>query len=333
MARANQRRDKRIELQELICATGCSERDLIEWRSRGLFPFEAEQEHIPGRRGSASFLKLEAVTFLKRFAELRGQRRNADEWIWQLWLDRADYEIDVRRWVLERLAWRQKTIEAVRAAGKPTTSSAEAATLRKFGLASHVRNPRARRLILDWGIAWFFDEERPDLYAATPEGTAEPSYFELMLKSLGFPTNAPIFKGKISDRGAPYWIARLQGIVSLAQEREITQARQDWRTIQELVKLAETRDWNKVPPLVLPDAKSGYPSWATRQARRTRPRPAPDLIQWALIFWKNFDGRALAFCVLLIARRLFSRSPFPELPDQWAGIARQWLEGLPEIKK
>ena len=68
MVRASQPREKRIELRKLISATGTNERDLIEWRSRGLFPFEAELEHIPGRRGSASFLKLEAVTFLKRFA-------------------------------------------------------------------------------------------------------------------------------------------------------------------------------------------------------------------------------------------------------------------------
>jgi hypothetical protein len=39
----------------------------------------------------------------------------------------------------------------------------------------------------------------------------------------------------------------------------------------------------------------------------------------------------LSFCVLLIMRRLFSRSPLPELPDLWLGIVRQWLNGLPRL--
>jgi hypothetical protein len=330
MGAGKRAQQSRITLKDLIEATGTSERDLIELRRRGLFPFKIEHTHIPGRRGSASFFPREAVAFLNHLAELRQKRRDVDEWIWQLWLHPADYEIDMRKWVLQRLTWRLETIEAVKAAGRPINRAAEAAILRKFHIASHVRNPKARRLLMDWVIAWFFDEERPDIYGATPEGTKEPSYFDLALKSLGFPRNAPIHKGKISDRGAPYWLARFQRIVSLAQDREITQARKDWRIIEGLAKLAENADWNQVPPLAIP-GKSEPPSWTTRKARRSRPRPPPGLIQVGLLIWRSFDGRALAFCVFLIARRLFSRSPMPQIPDEWAGIARQWLEGVPKV--
>jgi hypothetical protein len=319
-------------LKDLIEATGISERDLTELRRRDLFPFKTEHKHIQGLRGSASLFPREAVAFLDHFAKLRQKHRDVDEWFWQFWLHPANYEIDMRNWVLRRLARTLETIAALKAAGKPINAAAEAAMLRKFHIASRVRNPKSRRLLVDWLIAGFFDEERPGLYCATPEGTAESSYFDLLLKSLAFPSNAPILKGKVSDRGAPYWIARFQRIVSLAQDREIAQARKDWRVIEGLAKLAENVDWSQVPPLALL-GKSEPPSWTSRKARRSRPRPPPDMIQVGFLIWRSFDGRALAFCILLIARRLFSRSPMPQIPEQWAGIARQWLEGLPKVQR
>src|SRR5215469_18455259 len=89
----------RITLEELIEATGVTERDLTELRRRSLFPFETEHKHIRGHRGSASFFPREAVAFLNQLAELRQRRRDVDDWIWQLWLHPADYEIDMRKWV------------------------------------------------------------------------------------------------------------------------------------------------------------------------------------------------------------------------------------------
>jgi hypothetical protein len=52
---------------------------------------------------------------------------------------------------------------------------------------------------------------------------------------------------RISEQGGPYWLARFRRIIALAPDRDMEQARRDWRAISHLIELAERVDWNKVP--------------------------------------------------------------------------------------
>jgi hypothetical protein len=171
--------------------------------------------------------------------------------------------------------------------------------------------------------------ERPSLFSVTPQAIPEATFFDLALKFSGLPRDAPIFRGKVTDRGAPYWIVRFQRIIRLAQRREIERVRQYWRALKRIAETAETLDWNKAPPIGLFGAKPEPPSWTARKARRSRPLPPPPIIDLFLSLWQDRYGRTLFFCVLLIASRLFSRSPMPAMIDQWLDNIEQWLSGLP----
>jgi hypothetical protein len=129
------------------------------------------------------------------------------------------------------------------------------------------------------------------------------------------------------------FLAHFQRVVALAPDRYIEQARRDWRAISHLIESAARVDWNKVPALTAIGAKSEPPSWATRKARRVRPKPPPDFIKLSFEDWRrSFHYRALLFSTLLTARRLLSRASMPQLPDVMLAIAQQWLEGLPQIQ-
>src|ERR1700730_7671545 len=74
-----------ISLQELCAQTGVSGRNLAEWRRLGL----GVPEPLPisqGRRGTVSYYKPETVVLIDRLNELRQQTRDADKYLWQLWL-------------------------------------------------------------------------------------------------------------------------------------------------------------------------------------------------------------------------------------------------------
>jgi len=204
--------------------------------------------------------------------------------------------------------------------------------------ASRVRNRKSRRAAVDWMAAWGLGNERPDLYSRAPAGLPETSSFDLLLKLAGPPFEGmqiPRFSGrreKASERGGPYWLARFRRIVTLAPDRDIEQARRDWRAIYHLINAVERVDWNKAPALDAFGAKPEPPSWAARKARRIRRKPPPDFIKEAVEAWRgDFDYRALLFSILLIGRRLFSRWSMPQMPDFVLAIAKQWLDGLPQV--
>jgi hypothetical protein len=325
-------RSRRIILSDLLVATGYEQRDLWDLRHRGLFPFTPEHAHIAGRPGSASDYPAEALDYLRRLAEVQRQfPRKADEWFWRMWLDPGDWAIDMRAWVLTRLdGMTDKTMRA-KAAGAALEPGAE----RGLPGAGRVRNPKSRGVAWDWVVAWVLGNERPSLYSATPEGVSEPSFFDLLLRLAGAEfVGAPVFRSEqISERGGPYWLARFRRIIALAPDRDIEQARRDWRAISCLIEAVERVDWNRVPAFTGIGAKPEPPSWAARKARRVRRKPPPDFIKLSIEDWRrSFNYRTLLFSMLLIARRRFARSPIPQLPDALLAVARQWLEGLPQIE-
>ena len=333
---------RRIALPELLAVTGRRPEELWNLRARGLFPFAPDRDHAIGRRGSASYFPQEAVDYLRRLDEMGGQsgRVRDDERLWLMWLDTAaaapGWPINMRAWVLTRLDRMIDATMRAKAAGATIKPGAERELL--GSLAGRVRNPRGRRAALDWLVAWALNFERPDLYSATPEGVAERSFFDLLLKLAGplFENmSVPRVRGRrenLSARGGPYLLARFRRIVALAPERYIEQARHDWRAIVKLIGAAKRVDWNKAPALAPIGAKPEPPSWAARKARRTRRKPPPDFIRIVIEEWhRDLECRALLFSALLVARRLIALSSMSEVPDILLSIAQQWLEGLPQI--
>jgi hypothetical protein len=326
---------RRISLADLLSATGYKQRDLWDLRRRGLFPFKAEHTHIPGHPGSMSGYPIEALDYLRRLAEVQRQfPRKADEWYWRMWHDPADWQIDMRAWVLARLdRLLDKTMRA-----KAGRAILEPGAVRRFPGAGRVRNPKSRGAAVDWMLAWTLGNERPALYSAAPEGVPALSFFDLLLRFAGPPFEGlPVFRfsglrEQLSQRGGPYWLTRFRRITAKAPSRYIEQARRDWRSISNLIEAAERVDWKKVPAFTAIDAKPEPPSWASRKARRTRPKPPPDIIKLSIQEWRrSFDLRALLFGALLTARRLLARSSMGQLPDVMLVIALQWLEGLPQL--
>lgn len=328
----------RIALPDLLAATGRKQRDLWDLRRRGLFPFEPEQVYVPGRPGSASSYPAEAVDYLQRLGEVRRQfQRNGEECFWQMWLDAADWPVDMQQWVLARLdGMLEKTARSKveKDANKPGAEY----ELLGATTAGRVRNSKQRRELLDWTTAWARGDERPELYSATSESTSKLSYFDLVLKALGPPFEGwpvPRLGGRrehFLDLGGPYLLAKFQRIVALARDRDLRQARRDWRAICQLIEAAERVDWNKAPPLTAIGSKPEPPSWVARKARRRRRKPPPGFVKLLIDTWRtDFDARALVFSELLILRRLCWRSAMPNLPDVLIGIAQQWLDGLPQF--
>ena len=59
------------------------------------------------------FTAVESVAIIHRLYELQRQARDADAWLWGLWLDPADYPVDIQPWILRRLDHAQKAIKAI----------------------------------------------------------------------------------------------------------------------------------------------------------------------------------------------------------------------------
>src|SRR5579871_353335 len=101
-----------ITRDELLAATGVSERNLVNWRAAGFVP-EPRRLFLGGGRGTAAFYRVESVAMIRRLHELQGQGRDADAWLWGLWLDPADYPVDIRPWTLRRVNRQLKAIKEI----------------------------------------------------------------------------------------------------------------------------------------------------------------------------------------------------------------------------
>src|SRR4051812_47898699 len=85
-----------ITREALVAATGVSDRNLLNWCAWGFVP--RPMRHSLGS-GTVAFYRAESVPMIQRLAELRRQGRDADAWLWGLWLDPAGYPMDIRPWV------------------------------------------------------------------------------------------------------------------------------------------------------------------------------------------------------------------------------------------
>jgi hypothetical protein len=156
------------------------------------------------------------------------------------------------------------------------------------------------------------------------------------------PVDPTFITKAVGRRGFPYWRAHIERIVKLARERHIDEVRRDWRQIADIMRAAKGVDWNAARPLTDLEAKAEPPSWAERKARRTRPRPPPDILN-SNLWWDRDAGQSrrwrdqraiavtISFGILLLARRLSARPSMSGFVDWGLATARQWIDGLPRI--
>lgn len=331
-----------IPLAALLAAAGTNERALKDWRRRGLFPFEPLRV-FGGVHGSASFYEPAALLFLRRLRELQRENRDPDRWLWELWLDPADYPIDIGKWAANRLAETAELIEAARrldsaarAKGARMLYKRHGIKLPVAGMGDRVRNPESRQEAYEWILRHCLGEPRAEINQATPPDLAEPSFFDLLGKLIGLPADTPFGDGKISKRGVPFWIALFRRVLRETSATELEQARRDWREIAGIMARLETVDWSAAPPLFPIGSSRKPPSHAARDAQRTRPLPPPGIVSLLLSLWRDYNGRAAVLCALLLARRRFAAHPRPGsymsgvgMVDQAIGMLGQWAATLP----
>jgi hypothetical protein len=324
---------RRIGLHDLLAKTGRTADELSYLHRRGLFPFAAERIYY--QHGSSTSYDARAVAFLNDLAEIERPGRRPDEWKrWHLWT-KGHLEIDVRGSALE---WLQNAREVLLAENPPM---AEVSVPLHKAIGGRVRNRRRLREIDDFFAAWAVDAHRPDIGARAVDvnrrdiGSALPdglvgSYYTLVLEALGVPGKLSFEAVKaIAGRGLPYWLDYLYRSLDAATPEEMEQARHDWKLIGDLAAMIERVDWNTAPPLPPIGAEPERKSWADRKARRKRRRSPPDDIRKLLRAYR--DCRMLFLAILIVSRRVFTLLSAPRVPDEMLGIARQWLNGLPQL--
>jgi hypothetical protein len=302
-----------ISLQELRTRTGVSERNLSEWRRLGLGVPEPKQISL-GRRGTASYYPVETVRLIDRLNELRREIRDADEWLWQLWLD--GFEVDVRSWAKKHLDSLQKRLD-----GGVDPKSLRSPTGRQ--LSNRVRRaPDRDEFIRAWLAVAAGVAQLVSLYA-----TAEPPIFDIMLKVSGLPSNA-----KAPDRDLRRESGKVdfsfgnlsKTIVADASDDDFEQARRDWRLIAGFMDASGRIDWTAATAAwearikSLTGAPPEPPSIRARKAQRVRPLPPPQIVI-ALRLLRDESG---ARPVMVAALMAFRRSPY------FSNFVSEMLTGL-----
>jgi hypothetical protein len=309
-----------VSLQELRARTGASERNLSEWRRLGLGVPQPQQISL-GRWGTASYYPVETVRLIERLNELRRQVRDADEWLWRLWLE--GFQVDIRSWATKHLGSLQKRLD-----GGVDAKSLRSPTGRQ--LSNRVqRAPDRAELVSAWlGVAAGM-AQIVNLFA-----TAEPPIFDNMLKVIGLPGSV-----KPPDHSLRRELSKIdlsfealsKTVVANASEEDFEQARRDWRLIDGFIKAAEMIDWNVSTPALeariksLAGARPDPPSIRARKAQRVRPLLPPQFI----ILLRSLLHESVARAVMLVALMAVRRSPhFSNIISEALAGAEAWLEGF-----
>jgi hypothetical protein len=292
----------------------------LEWRRKGIV--EKPLQISLGRKGTVSYYPPQTVRLIDRLNELRQQVRNADEWLWQLWLD--GFEVDVRSWTKKHLNNLQKKLD-----GGVDSKSLRSPTGRQ--ISNRVRRaPDRDEFIRAWLAVTAGIAQLVSLYA-----TAEPPIFDITLKVSGLPSNA-----KPPDRDVRRELSKMdlsfgglsKTIIANASDEDFEQARRDWRVVAGLIEAAEMIDWNSATAAwearinSLTGTPPDPPSIRARKAQRVRPLPPPTIIITLRTLWHESIARAVMLATLMAFRRSAYFSNF--VSEMLVG-AESWFEGLP----
>ena len=231
---------------------------------------------------------------IRRLHELQRQGRDANAWLWGLWLDPADYPVDIRPWTLRRLDPALKAIKAIgddpdrieRHVGDGLRRGRVARKLRQRGI-----NPSRLHDLVLWAYRVAADIEQQE-----------------RLDNPGSPTLETLRKvGGLPDRGFPapdrklgvelMSVAWLKEVVEKASPDELEQIRRDCRAIDHLAEVAAGVDWRVMMPAIRSvvrsitgDRQPEPPSIRARKEARKRP-PVPVIVRSLLSMWTEFELR------------------------------------------
>jgi hypothetical protein len=298
-----------IDARELFAGIPKSTR--AEWRAEGLFP-EPIIERLGRGRGTASYYPPGTGALLARLREPGRATQDRDALIWDLWLDPADYPVNMRRWVMNRI---DGFLAALRAPEAPENLAALKDPEKAAALISTLPRRHPARVILgnlkdatalatltSWALD-IADERDPAVSLYDPQSTV----LAALLKAFGFPSNfspAPDKQINPEMMSLVYLtelIAKSRADMEGMGEEKFSQVRADCRAISTLAEAAEAVDWNVVSRTLDKDdaflalTSTEPPSYRARRAERHTQRKnqlKPQIIRTLLSLWNNFDFRA-----------------------------------------
>jgi hypothetical protein len=287
-----------ITRDELIAATGVSDRNLLNWCAAGFVPRPT--------RGAPAFYRAESVAMIRRLYELQRQGRDADAWLWGLWLDTADYPIEMRPWVLRRLDHAQKVLEAIGDDPDEIERHVSGALKhRRLARKLHRRgiNPSYVRDLMLWAYRVAADIEQQ-------ERLDNPNSVILdTLRQVGGLTDSrfPAPDRKLGIESIS--VAWLHEVIEQASPDELEQVRRDCRAIDRLAETAAGIDWRAAQPVIQSAVRSVIgdhlpepPSVRARKEARKR-LPVPGIVRFLLSLWGDFDTRAIVIPGLISFRQ------------------------------
>jgi hypothetical protein len=275
--------DNWISEAEVIAATRVSSRNLAQWRAHGIV---IGKRRFLGRSGGTTpcFYPPDTVSLIQRLYELRRTVRDADRWVWQLWLE--GFSTDVRKWAIQRLRGDLKLVEDVGPDGvaEGALGAAKAKPPGRFGAVrgffNRVRKPADRLALFSWVAAAFAGyEQQASIH------TAEPPIFDIILKGMGIPRST-LAPPKVDLDRMP--VCLFHQTLVIASHHELEQARRDWQAIARLIEALESTDWGvggceldaKIEALT--KSRPEPPSKRQRKARRRRPYARPPIVDLVL---------------------------------------------------
>jgi hypothetical protein len=254
------------------------------------------------------FWRAESVPMIHRLNELRQPSGKKDTWLWELWLDPADYSVPgIQPWILQRL---DHALKAIKAIGDDPDE------IERY-VDSTLRHPRLISKLRRRGIS---SSQLRDLLLWAYRVAADTQQQERLDNpdSHIFPTLRQV--GGIPERGFPAPDRELGvELMSVQWFREVTeqanpdaleQVRRDCRAIDRLATLAANVNWRAAEPIIQSAVQSVIgnrprdpPSVRARKEMRKRP-PIPVIVRSLLDTWDDFDFRASVIPVLISIRQL-----------------------------
>jgi hypothetical protein len=309
-----------IEAAKLFAGTPKS--TLAEWRKAGLLP---EPISIPlGRgKGSASYYPPGTDALFARLREPGRAIQDRDVLIWDLWFDPANYPVNIRRWVLERIDKFLAALSDPRAAEfvsglkSPERTRVVVNTLPRRHPArvilGNLRDDSAFATLCSWALD-IADDRDPSVSLYDPQSAV----LAALLKAFGLPCDfspAPdkqINPEMLSLAYLGTLVKKAKEDTAAASDEEFAQVRSDYQAIAALAEAAEAVDWNAVRRAL--DQNAAFlaltsmepPSYRARRAERHAQREnqlQPKVIRTLLALWNNVVFRTAFVAALIYIRR------------------------------
>jgi hypothetical protein len=319
--------DDWISEAEIIRATGASPRNLAQWRSHGIVVGK-RRSLGRGQGTTACFYPADTASLVQRLYELQRIVRDADRWVWQLWLE--GFSTDIRKSAMKRLHETIKLTEGVGPAGV-ASAALKAAKARPGSI-----NPA--RFFFD-RVRKSADREAFALYiGATFAGhvqqasihNADPPIFDIGLKLMGIPRSRLAPPKANLDMLSTYWYHQ---ILATANQHEIEQARRDWQAVDRILDALKATDWDaagrelEAKIQALTKSRPEPPSKRQRRARRRRPHARPAIVDTALQGLSRLDARPYLLALFVGLRR--SSPENSNNCSQAIALAESLLSSLP----